>query len=86
MPRYFLHLRHGPGPDGLALDPDGDEFAGPEEARAHALAVARDLIARVRLHAVRDWFSCTFEVTDEDGQPVAQVPFSETVTDEDDAD
>lgn len=85
MPRYFFHLRHGTGPDGLAVDPEGDELAGPEEARAHALAVARDLIARGRLHAVRDWFSCTFEVADEDGHPVATVPFSETVTEEDGA-
>lgn len=83
MPRYFFHLRHGPGPDGLAVDPEGDELAGPEAARAHALTVARDLIARVRLDAVRDWFACTFEVTDEEGRAVLRVPFSDTVTEED---
>ncbi len=63
-------------------DPEGDELAGPEEARAHALMVARDLIARVRLHAVGDWFTCSFEVADEDGHTVTTVPFSETVTEE----
>ncbi|MCF4124524.1 DUF6894 family protein [Methylobacterium sp. SyP6R] len=83
MPRYFFHVRHGTGSDGLALDPEGDELAGPEAARAHALMVARDLITRVRLHAVRDWFACSFEVTDEDGRPVMTVPFSDTVTEED---
>lgn len=82
MPRYFFHLRHGAGPDDLAVDPEGDELAGPEEARAHALMVARDLIARVRLHAVGDWFTCSFEVADEDGHTVTTVPFSETVTEE----
>lgn len=83
MPRYFFHLRHGPGPEGLAVDPEGDVLPGPDAARVHALAVARDLIARARLDAVRDWFTCTFEVTDEDGRPVMRVPFSDTVTDED---
>ncbi len=84
MPRYFFHLRHGPGPDGLAMDPEGDALAGPDEARAHALTVARDLIARVRLDAVRDWFACTFEVTDADGHPVMRVPFSDTVMEDGD--
>ena len=88
MPRYFFHLRHGAGPEGLppgilAMDPEGDDLAGPEEARAHALMVARDLIARARLDAVVDWFTCSFEVADEDGHRVATVPFSETVTEED---
>ncbi|WP_288581543.1 hypothetical protein [uncultured Methylobacterium sp.] len=62
MPRFFFHLRHAPGPDGLA----------------------RDLIARTRVHAVRDWFACTFEVTDEDDRPVMTVPFSDTVTENED--
>jgi len=82
MPRYFFHLRHGPGPDGLARDPEGDALPDPDAARAHALAVARDLIARTQLHAVRDWFACAFEVTDEEGAPVMTVPFSDTVTED----
>ncbi|AWN48120.1 hypothetical protein DK419_18750 [Methylobacterium terrae] len=84
MPRYFFNLRHGPGPDGLAIDPEGDDLPGPEAARARALDVARDLIARTRVHAVRDWFACAFEVTDEEDRPVMTVPFSDTVTEEDD--
>ncbi|MBK3397424.1 MULTISPECIES: hypothetical protein [Methylobacterium] len=79
MRRFFFHLRHAPGPDGLARDPEGDALPGPGEARAHALAIARGLIARTRVHAVRDWFACTFEVTDEDDRPVMAVPFSDTV-------
>ena len=82
MPRYFFHLRHGPGPDGLARDPEGDDLSGPEGVRARALAMARDLIARTRLHAVPDWFACTFEVTDAAGRPVMTVPFSDTVTED----
>ncbi|TNC16130.1 hypothetical protein FF100_02395 [Methylobacterium terricola] len=83
MPRYFFHLRYGPGPDGLARDPEGDDLAGPDEARMRALAMARDLIARTRVQAVRDWFACTFEVTGEDGRAVATVPFADTVTEDD---
>jgi hypothetical protein len=56
MPHNFFHLRREPDPGGRAVDLEGDDLAGPEEARARALAVARDLIARTRLHAVRDWF------------------------------
>lgn len=52
-------------------------------ARDHALYVARDIIARTRTDIVRDWFVCSFEITDEDGQPVLTVAFSETVPDED---
>ncbi|KMO37891.1 hypothetical protein VQ02_12445 [Methylobacterium variabile] len=84
MARYFFNLRHGPGPDGLAVDLEGDELADPEEARARALDVARDLITRTRVHSVRDWFACAFEVTDESGQLVMTVPFGDTVTEEPD--
>lgn len=85
MPRYFFSLRHGPGPDGLAVDREGDDLAGPEAAHARALAVASDLIARTQLYSVRDWFACAFEVTDEDGRPVMTVPFADTVTEDDEA-
>jgi hypothetical protein len=84
MPRYFLHLRYGPGPDKLAVDPEGEELAGVAEARTRALQAAQDLIARTRSYAVRDWFVCSFEITDEQGQPVMTVPFSATVQDEGD--
>ncbi|KMO14606.1 DUF6894 family protein [Methylobacterium platani] len=83
MSLYFFNLRHGPGADGLAVDTEGDELAGPAEARARALAAAHDLIARTRLHSVRDWFTCAFEVTDAAGRPVMTVPFSDTVTEDD---
>lgn len=79
MPRYFFHLRHRPGPAGLALDEEGDELADVSAAREHALYVARDTIARTRTDIVRDWMVCSFEVTDESGQLVLTVPFSDTV-------
>jgi hypothetical protein len=82
MPRYYFHLRHRPGPEGLAVDEDGDDLPDLDTARLHALAVARDTIARTRTDIVRDWFVCAFEITDEAGRHLLTVPFSDTVPDE----
>jgi hypothetical protein len=79
MPRYFLHLRFRDGPDGLAVDEEGDEVREPR-LRAHVEATARDLMRRTRLGAVRNWRNCTFEVKDEGGQLVLIMPFSELPT------
>lgn len=84
MPRYFFHLRHGPAPGQVAIDDEGDDIADVGEVREHALRAARDLIARTRIHSVRDWFECSFEVTDERGARVLTVPFGDTVPDEED--
>jgi hypothetical protein len=79
MPRYFLNVRYRPGPAGLAVDPEGDELADVNAVREHAMAQARDMIARTRTDIVRDWMVCSFEITDEQGQTVLTVPFSDTV-------
>ncbi|CAO4195443.1 DUF6894 family protein [Methylorubrum extorquens] len=79
MPRYFFNVRHRPGVAGLARDPEGDELADVSAARKHALSEVRAMIARDRLVTIRDWMDCTFEITDEAGQPVLTVPFSNTV-------
>ena len=78
VPRYFLHLRFGEGPGGLAEDPEGDEVAGDGPAlRAHVARTARDLMGNARLSAIPDWRDCAFEVTDEEGQPVMTVAFQD---------
>lgn len=79
MPRYFRNIRHRPGPAGLVMDPEGDDLADVNAAREHALAAARKMIAHDRLTMIRDWMVCSFEITDEDGQPVLTVPFGDTV-------
>jgi hypothetical protein len=86
MPRYFFSLRHRPGPAGLAIDEEGDDLADVNAVREHALFVARDMIARTRTDIVRDWMVCSFEITDEAGQLVLTVPFTEVVSDEYDED
>lgn len=84
MPRYFFNLRYGPGPDKLAVDPDGNNLADIEAVRQHALQEARGLITGPPSFAVRDWFVCSFEIEDEDFRPVLTVPFSDLVPEEDD--
>jgi hypothetical protein len=79
MPRFFFNLRHRLGPAGLAVDPEGDELANLDEAREHALAEARDMIARTRTDMIRDWMVCSFEIEDEDAELLLTVPFSDTV-------
>jgi len=83
MPRYYFNLRHRPGPEGLAVDPDGEDLPDLNAARERALEAARDLIARARTYVVRDWFACSFEIEDEDAQLLLTVPFSETMPDVD---
>ncbi|MGH1588989.1 DUF6894 family protein [Methylobacterium phyllosphaerae] len=82
MPRYFLNLRYGR--DKLAIDPEGDELPDAAAARTRAVEAARDLIARTTSHSVRDWFTCAFEIVDEQGQSVLTVPFSDTISETDD--
>jgi len=84
MPRYFFNLRHRPGPDGLAVDPEGEDLSDLNAARERALEVARDMIARTRTDLIRDWFVCSFEIENEDAQRVLTVPFSDTVPEVDD--
>ena len=77
VPRYFLHLRYRDGPTGLAVDEEGDEVPEPSALREHVAATARDLMQKARLHTISDWRGCTFEVTDETGQLVLTLPFSQ---------
>ena len=74
VPRYFLHLRY---PHGLAVDEEGDEVPEPSLLHAHVEATARDLMQKARLKVIRNWQKCTFEVTDESGQHVLTLPFSQ---------
>ena len=77
VPRYFLHLRFQ----------EAVRTAWPSMRRAtrcptraplqaHVEVTARDLMRHTRLAAIPDWHTCTFEVTDEAGQLVLTLPFS----------
>ena len=76
--RYFMHVRYR---GRLVPDHEGDELPSEEAVRAHALATARDLVFRTRMDTIRDWFDCSFEITDESGRTVLLMPFDEVVPD-----
>jgi hypothetical protein len=62
VPRFFLNLRYR---DRRFVDED--ELAKEPAVHGYALATARDLIAYTRTDNVRNWFDCSFEVTDAAG-------------------
>jgi hypothetical protein len=74
VPRYYMNLRYR---DRLFRDQEGDEL--PEEAlQEHVFHTARDLM-QARMDSIRNWFDCSFEVTDEEGRLVAIIPFGDAV-------
>ena len=75
MPRFFFSLRC---PDGSVIDPDGAEFANADEAYDAAVRTARTLVATDTDTEV-DWLRCVFEVADDAGEVVFELPFSEAV-------
>ena len=74
VPRYFMSLRYR---GRLFADEEGDELQDDEAARAYAAQVARDLTATHRMTTIRNWLDCIFEITDESGRLVAEVPFAD---------
>ena len=81
MPRLTMTMRDR---DRLFVDPEGDDLASADAVQGHALETGRDLITRARMNSIRNWFDCSFEVTNEAGQVVLVLPFSE-ITDENEA-
>ena len=75
MPRYFFHLRCR-GRD--VRDQFGADLRDPDDAWEAAHTVARDLM---RSEAAGDvnWLACSFEVTDESGEVVFELPFAEVI-------
>jgi Domain of unknown function (DUF6894) len=67
MPRYFFHLTNG---DSVA-DEVGEEFDVVEAARAHAIAVARELSGN---RVPDDLVGHQISVVDERGVEVFKVP------------
>ncbi len=71
MPRYYFHVRRGH----LTRDPDGAELPDIDAARQ---ARGQDGLPRLeRAAAGGQENNETFEITDESGEVVLRVPFSE---------
>lgn len=75
MPRYFFHLD---SPAGRVEDPDGMEFADPDQAWEATRATARELMQSSPQDDVA-WIRCSFVVLDASGEIVFEFPFSEAV-------
>jgi hypothetical protein len=63
---------------GDAVDGEGDERPNEDALREHVLETARDLM-QTRMGSVRRWTDCSIEVTDEAGNQVLTLLFSDAV-------
>src|SRR5215207_9506558 len=75
MPRFFLDVLNGRE---VREDPEGQEFADLDAARAEAVASARDLVAYAIMRD-EDLSGRSFLIRDETEQTVATVPFRDTL-------
>ena len=75
MPRYFFHLRC-PGRE--VVDPSGADLRDPDQAWEAARSTARDLMKQ-QTDADVNWLACLFEVTDQSGEIVFELPFWEVI-------
>ena len=77
VPRYFLNLRYR---SRLFVDEEGDELADEHMVHEYVLNTARDLVAHARMGSIRNWFDCSFEITNQAGRLVLVMPFAEIAT------
>jgi hypothetical protein len=75
MARYFFHIKDG---DQLIEDEEGSDLADATLVRAQALKGARELWAEA-IRGGRDLQADAFLVTDEYGEQVMIVPFTEAL-------
>ena len=75
MPRYFFHLRCS---DNEVPDRSGADLRDPDQAWQAAQAAARDLM-QAEPNAEVNWLTCCFEVTDQAGEIVFELPFAEVI-------
>src|SRR4051794_24089848 len=75
MPRYFFHLHCGAK---TVSDPTGAELRDPDQAWEAARTTARELM-QTEAAADVHWLSCHFEVADEAGEIIFELPFAEVV-------
>jgi hypothetical protein len=76
VPRYFFHLRCA---EKDVPDIAGADLRDPDQAWEAARGTARHLMG-TQADADVNWLTCAFEVTDEAGEIVFELPFAECVT------
>jgi hypothetical protein len=75
MARYHLNIRHH---GRLYRDDEGENIPSEIEMKVRALETAHDLIGTPSF-TIPDWLACTLEVTNEAGETVLVLPFTEAV-------
>jgi hypothetical protein len=76
MPLFYFHLRT---PDGLEEDKIGLSLSDLEDAHREVLLAIPDLTAEM-MRIGRSPFRCVFEITDEKGQILMELPFAQMIT------
>ena len=74
MPRFYRHMQHG---DQLIEDPEGIELPDLDAARTDALRGVRGLLAEAIQKGTDDLLEDVVIITDEAGQELMRIPFSE---------
>jgi len=74
MGRYYFHLYD----DMIVIDEEGMELSGPDAARDKGRAMARDMACTEVLEGHLN-LRHRIEIVDEDSQPVATIPFRDTI-------
>jgi hypothetical protein len=75
MAHYHLNIRYR---GRLYRDEEGEDIPGEIETKVRALETAQDLIGTPS-YTIPDWLDCTLEVTNEAGETVLMLPFTEAV-------
>jgi hypothetical protein len=75
MAHYYLNIRHH---GRLYLDEEGEDLPSEIEMKVRAHETAHDLIGTPSF-TIPDWLACTLEVTNEAGDTVLVLPFTEAV-------
>jgi hypothetical protein len=73
MARYHLNIRHR---NRFYVDEEGKDIPSEIEMKVRALETAHDLIGTPSF-TIPDWLDCTLEVTNEAGETVLILPFTE---------
>jgi len=77
MPQFFFHVR-----DGVPFipDPDGSCLLDVAAAQAEAILCARELMSQSIIRDGRLGIERCSEITDDEGNTVAMVPFREAIS------
>src|SRR5258708_4696380 len=75
MGRFYFNFRQG---DAYSADDEGCKFATVEEAYLGAVVAARDIWRELMVQRENP-LACAFEVTDEQGNELFTLPFSEVL-------